>query len=314
MKDFFISYTKTDKNMAEWIAYILEKEGYSTIIQEWDFCAGENFLLKMDESIMNAKCLVLVLSDNYMKSPWCRAEWIAKLGEQIISGERKILPIRIEPVEIKGLLSTIIYADIVGKTEYEAKETILKEIRNGRKKKVLYVPNYNVQHISICNTYHIYTDHIELYKKCRTKILVSGLRSIHNRITWFSNETIDVVSLTENVSVEILELRDTNTNYNVVFSNCFEEGAEVEYMIKAVMSNKNKQFKDFVSTEIITPLNELNITVEIKDKKVNKMYTQKLLSSVMNNRNEPPVEHNVASRIDWNIENPEMHCEYKVFW
>jgi len=43
-KDFFISYTSTDEKQAIWIAETLEKEGYSTIIQAWDFRAGGNFI------------------------------------------------------------------------------------------------------------------------------------------------------------------------------------------------------------------------------------------------------------------------------
>ena len=47
MKDFFISYTKTDKAWAEWIAWTLEAAGYSTVIQAWDFRPGSNFVLEM---------------------------------------------------------------------------------------------------------------------------------------------------------------------------------------------------------------------------------------------------------------------------
>jgi hypothetical protein len=33
MTDFFISYTSTDKAWAEWIAYVVEEEGYTVVIQ-----------------------------------------------------------------------------------------------------------------------------------------------------------------------------------------------------------------------------------------------------------------------------------------
>jgi hypothetical protein len=32
-KDFFISYTRTDREWAEWIAWQLEEAGYATVLQ-----------------------------------------------------------------------------------------------------------------------------------------------------------------------------------------------------------------------------------------------------------------------------------------
>lgn len=49
--DFFISYTRTDLSWAEWIAWQLEKGGYSAIIQAWDFRPGSNFILEMNKAV-----------------------------------------------------------------------------------------------------------------------------------------------------------------------------------------------------------------------------------------------------------------------
>ncbi|HEY0070106.1 MAG TPA: toll/interleukin-1 receptor domain-containing protein, partial [Chloroflexia bacterium] len=40
MKDYFISYNKADKDWAEWIAWHLEEEKHSTVLQAWDFRPG----------------------------------------------------------------------------------------------------------------------------------------------------------------------------------------------------------------------------------------------------------------------------------
>ena len=37
MVDFFISYNKADKAWAEWIAWELEENGCTTVMQAWDF-------------------------------------------------------------------------------------------------------------------------------------------------------------------------------------------------------------------------------------------------------------------------------------
>ena len=62
VKDFFISYTKPDKAWAEWIAWELEAAGYSTIIQEWDFKAGGNFVVEMDNATKQSDRTIAVLS------------------------------------------------------------------------------------------------------------------------------------------------------------------------------------------------------------------------------------------------------------
>ncbi len=43
-KDFFISYNKADRPWAEWMAWQLEAEGYTTVLQAWDFLPGSNGL------------------------------------------------------------------------------------------------------------------------------------------------------------------------------------------------------------------------------------------------------------------------------
>jgi hypothetical protein len=50
MKDFFVSYNRTDKQWAEWIAWTLEEAGYSVVIQAWDFRPGGNFVLDMQRA------------------------------------------------------------------------------------------------------------------------------------------------------------------------------------------------------------------------------------------------------------------------
>ena len=40
--DFFVSYTSADRAWAEWIACQLEAEGYTVVVQVWDFGAGRD--------------------------------------------------------------------------------------------------------------------------------------------------------------------------------------------------------------------------------------------------------------------------------
>jgi hypothetical protein len=67
-KHFFISYNKTDRTWAEWIAWHLEEAGYTTIIQAWDFRSGTNFVQKMHEAVQKAERTIAVLSTNYLEA------------------------------------------------------------------------------------------------------------------------------------------------------------------------------------------------------------------------------------------------------
>ena len=54
-KDFFVSYTGADQAWAEWVAWTLEAEGYSVVIQAWDFRGGDNFIRNMHETLENTE-------------------------------------------------------------------------------------------------------------------------------------------------------------------------------------------------------------------------------------------------------------------
>lgn len=123
MKDFFVSYTGSDQKYATWIAKILESSDskYSVTIQVRDFLPGDDFVSKINSALIECDKLIVVLSKRYLDSEWCKAEWTAKYTEQINEENRKIIPIRIEEITVKGLLANISYIDIVDKDEETAK-------------------------------------------------------------------------------------------------------------------------------------------------------------------------------------------------
>jgi hypothetical protein len=68
MKDFFVSYNRNDREWAQWIAWQLEAQGYTTVIQAWDFRPGGNFVLDMQEAAAQAQRTIAVLSPDYLGS------------------------------------------------------------------------------------------------------------------------------------------------------------------------------------------------------------------------------------------------------
>jgi formylglycine-generating enzyme required for sulfatase activity len=132
--DFFISYTKADLRWAEWIAWHLEEAGFKTVLQAWDFRPGSNFVLEMQKAAQKAQRTVMVLSPDYLNSLYTQPEWTAAFAKDP-TGEKGILvPVRVRPCDLEGMLPQIIYIDLVELEEKAAREALLMGIERGRLK------------------------------------------------------------------------------------------------------------------------------------------------------------------------------------
>lgn len=133
MKDFFISYNKADVDWAEWIGYQLEEAGYNCILQAWDFGVGSNFIQKMQEGT-EANKTVMVLSPDYLSSLYTQPEWQAAFAIDPTGNNRKLLPIKVKACQPPGLLSQIVWCDLIGKSEEDARNLLLAAASGNRNK------------------------------------------------------------------------------------------------------------------------------------------------------------------------------------
>jgi len=62
-KDFFVSYTSSDREWAEWVAWELQEAGYTCTIQAWHFAPSQNFIQRMRQALVETRHLVAILSD-----------------------------------------------------------------------------------------------------------------------------------------------------------------------------------------------------------------------------------------------------------
>jgi hypothetical protein len=136
VKDFFISYTSADKPWAEWIAWIVEEAGHTTIIQAWDFRPGSNFILEMDRASKEAHQTIALLSPAYANALFTQPEWAAALAQDPKAEKKKLLPVRITDFAPEGLLKGMVYIDLVAKKEDEAKHELIDGIAPGRAKPI----------------------------------------------------------------------------------------------------------------------------------------------------------------------------------
>ncbi|MEQ8524753.1 toll/interleukin-1 receptor domain-containing protein [Gracilimonas sp.] len=128
MVDFFISYNKQDSFMAQRLKGWLEEVGYSCMMQSGDFGTGSNFVLKMDEAAKKAKRTIAVLSPDYLASKFTQPEWAAAFAKDPTGEFQFLIPIRVRECSLEGLLSQIVYLDLVGLSAMEMKKKLLSDI------------------------------------------------------------------------------------------------------------------------------------------------------------------------------------------
>jgi hypothetical protein len=125
MMDFFITYNGKDQNWAEWIAATLEAGGYTTMLQVWDFRPGDNFMAAMDHALETCRHTLGVISPNYLKSVFTRAEWTAAYRQSLLGKPRGFIPVRVVPCDVAPLLGPLAYIDLVGVDEPAARGRLL---------------------------------------------------------------------------------------------------------------------------------------------------------------------------------------------
>ena len=129
MKDFFVSYNQEDRNWAEWIALTLTQSGYTVTIQAWDFLPGANFVIEMHRATVECSRTLAVLSPDWLAAVFTQPEWAAAFALDPTGVDRKLFPVRVRPCEPPGLLRAIIYCDLVGLAEVDARQTLINAAR-----------------------------------------------------------------------------------------------------------------------------------------------------------------------------------------
>jgi hypothetical protein len=137
-RDFFVSYTVVDQDIAEWIAYCLEDARYNVIFQKWDFRPGNNFVFLMNQALYEAEHLLAVLSPSYQEAVFTAPEWAAIFSDDPRGIKRRLIPVRVKEFRPTGLLMPIIYIDLVPHLKKGDKEgartTLLNGVHEGRAK------------------------------------------------------------------------------------------------------------------------------------------------------------------------------------
>ena len=124
--DFFISRAGAQATIAKWIGNFLEEAGHSIILQDWDF-HDKNFLERMHDALKRASRVILLLSPEYLVSPYCTAEWTNAMAGDPLNTHGRIVFFRVKECAPDGLLKGMAYLDLVNLFK-EGNDKLLREI------------------------------------------------------------------------------------------------------------------------------------------------------------------------------------------
>ncbi|WP_020521665.1 toll/interleukin-1 receptor domain-containing protein [Catelliglobosispora koreensis] len=133
-KDFFISYNSANADWAEWIGHVLEDDGYSVVIQAWDFRPGSNFVMEMQKALRQSARMIAVLSPAYLKASFPQAEWAAAFAADPEGAKRALVPVMVQKCEPTGLLSQVVHINLVDLDSEAAASRLLAGVKTGRAK------------------------------------------------------------------------------------------------------------------------------------------------------------------------------------
>jgi len=129
---FFISRAGEDSEWAKWIAKVLEGEGYTTTVQDYDFRPGHSFLHQMKLAEDRANHIIAVISPHYLAKPFTLNELYSAIADDPTAEKRLLIPIRVADCEIPRLIKDISYVDFVGKDEAACEAALIEAVRPDR--------------------------------------------------------------------------------------------------------------------------------------------------------------------------------------
>ena len=129
-KDFFVSYNKTDKKWAKWVAGTLEERGYSVYLQAWDIAAGDDFIEKMNLFLENSSNYIAILSNDFWKSKYCSKEFTTAFNSHLKKEIDKFLSIRVDETALPALYSTTVYIDLFDIDEEQAVKKLMDAVNH----------------------------------------------------------------------------------------------------------------------------------------------------------------------------------------
>ena len=138
--NFFISYAPADESWAVWIAGQLENAGCRVFVHAWDLRPGHNIIITIHQALLHHPRVLLIVSPHLPQGDLPQAEWAAALLQDLTGEKRALVPVRVAPCKVGGLLAPLQPLDLFGLSEQEALARLLAGIFTRRARSVDPLP------------------------------------------------------------------------------------------------------------------------------------------------------------------------------
>jgi TIR domain len=109
---------------------ISQREGLQVLVQDYDIPMGASFVDAMHEAIINSRDLIILFTEDYLRSPYTRKEFTSFEADRVKTAEeRHIIVLRCEDVPLRGLLADNVYQSLVGVEASVASSPLLSASR-----------------------------------------------------------------------------------------------------------------------------------------------------------------------------------------
>ena len=116
----FLSHASDDKLFVEELARRLREDGIDAWFDAWEIRAGDKLVPRIfDEGIGRCEVFIVVLSSTSVTRPWVRDELEAGIVQRI-AGQLKLIPIRLDFVEVPMALRATRYLSITDRMSYDS--------------------------------------------------------------------------------------------------------------------------------------------------------------------------------------------------
>jgi len=104
MPKVFISYCSKDSEFVDRLHSDLRKHSIETWIDKLDIKIGEEIPHRISQGIAESDFVLVVFSENFLKSEWCKKEVSGAITKEVESRSRVVLPIKINECQIPEVL------------------------------------------------------------------------------------------------------------------------------------------------------------------------------------------------------------------
>ena len=127
----FISHASEDKAaFVVRFAELLRSQGVEAWLDQWEMAGGDSLIQKIfDEGIENADAVIVVLSKVSVSKPWVQEELAAGVIRKI-SGKCRLIPIRLDEVEVPASLTHLIWIPVPGRSIEAVAAEVVKVLYN----------------------------------------------------------------------------------------------------------------------------------------------------------------------------------------